>query len=297
MIGATPGRGLRIGGELPSGATVVFSSARGEVRPGRPGQPVVIVDARGRGPDAGRTVAGIPDATGDGVPDLLVGLPDASPRCRERAGAIALVPGRRTPGTVRIRRTAPRIDGPYPGAEVGDNVAFGGGQLLMGTPVHERGLARAVARAIAVRRVTGPAARGGLPEGHVPRRTRAQLARGATLRVAVRSDAGDGRAHRLRVGVGVFAGRTLVEGKKRALRLPRAGTRRLTLRLPPRAVRLLARGTTASVFVTAEQHIGSGIRSTRGATGGDGYVLKGGNVEACSSWCSRTSSRCPRSTR
>ena len=44
-----------------------------------------------------------------------------------------LVPGRRTPGTVRIARTAPRVDGPDVSAGVGSTIAPSGGDLFLGT--------------------------------------------------------------------------------------------------------------------------------------------------------------------
>jgi hypothetical protein len=133
VIGAPVPEGvLTFGGEPSSGAFVVFSRARGEVRPGRAGQPVVTIDGRGRGQDAGRAVAGIPDATGDGVADVLIGVPDTSPGCRADAGSIALVPGRRTPGRVGLPARSPRVDGPSVRAQIGGSIALSGSELLLG---------------------------------------------------------------------------------------------------------------------------------------------------------------------
>jgi hypothetical protein len=258
-----------VGGEFPHGAYVVFSRARGEVRPDRPGQPVVSVDARGLGSDAGRAVAGLPDATGDGVPDLLVGLPDADPSCRARAGALALVPGRATPGAVRIAARTPRVDGASVGGAIGSSIALAGGELLLGARPFENA-AELTLWQLPVTALAGasPALPRRCLEVTVGKRTRAQLVRGARLRVSVRSDAGDGRAHRVRVYVLVAAGRRVRHGAARTLAFPRAERRRVTLPLPRGAERLLRARGKAYLTVVAEQRVGSGVRATLGGSGG-----------------------------
>jgi hypothetical protein len=233
-----------------------------------------VVQVVADGDDAGSSLAGVPDLTGDGVPDLLLGLPGTSPQCRSRAGAIALVPGRRTPGTVRVGARTPRIDGPGPGAEIGKNAAFAGGEVFAA--------ARPFANAASLGLWRLPAPTGASPalprdclKVTVAKRTREQLRREPELRVALRSDAGDGRAHRLRVRVQVLSGRTQVASSARVLRLRRAGSRGLTLRLPRRAARVLAGRAQVSVFVTAQQRIGAGTRTADGAFAGYGLSFRG----------------------
>jgi FG-GAP-like repeat len=277
IVGAATPENVFGGGELPNGAFVILSRARGEVRPGRPGQPVVTIDARGRGDGAGRAVAGIPDATGDGVPDLLVGLPDANASCRDRAGAIALVPGRRTPGTVRVGARVARLDGPHPGARIGSSIALAGGDLLEGAPPFDNAasleLWRVPLSALAGSSPPLPAARRCLSV-RIAKRTRAQLRRDGRLRVSLRSDAGDGRAHRVRLRVVVDSGQTEREGAPRTVSFPRAGGKRLTLRFPHAGARLLDGRRTVYVYVTAQQTFGAGVRTSRGAFGADGLTLR-----------------------
>lgn len=270
---AVAGNVVQLGENITSGAFVVFSRARGEVRPGRAGQPVVrfVVD----GDDAGRSLAGIPDATGDGVPDLLLGRPEANPRCRSRAGALALVPGRRTPGTVRVDPRAPRIDGPNPGAKLGENIAFGGGEIFAGTLPFQNAASLELWRLPMPTGASPPLPRDCL-KVRVAKRTREQLLRDPTLRVTLRSDAGDGRAHRVRASVQVLSGPTLVRGSSaRVLRFRRAGSRSFTLRLPRRAAAALAGRAEVNVYVGAEQRVGSGIRAGDGAVAGDGLRFRG----------------------
>jgi hypothetical protein len=275
LVGAGTPEGLfGVGGELPSGAFVVFSRARGTVRPGVAGQPVVSVDTHARGPAAGRSLAGIPDATGDGVPDLLIGLPDASPSCRSGAGAIVLVPGRRTPGRVRVGTRGVRVDGPYAGAAIGSSLAVAGGDLFVGARPFEN------AASLQLWRVPLPSgASPPLPAARrclavtVAKRSRAQLRRTGVVRVTLRSDAGDGRAHHVRLRAEVDNRTSSREGPPLVVALPRAGTRRLTLRLSRSGRALLAGSKPVSVYVTARQRIGSGVRATSGAFAADGLVF------------------------
>ncbi|MDA0170898.1 VCBS repeat-containing protein [Solirubrobacter taibaiensis] len=276
LIGAaTPSGTLQVsddGEQLPGGAYVVFSRARGEIRPRRDGHPVVNVDTGGLGPDAGSGVVGVPDRTGDGVPDLLIGLPDASPGCRAAAGAIALVPGRATPGTARVGRTSPRVDGPYVGAELGAAIAASPNELFLGTVPFDNS-ARLDLWRTGLDAFTTPSPALPAPEDclqvTIQRRTRAQLLRDPVLRVRVRSNAGDDRPHRLKLELAVVDRRRVAEGPRSTLRLTGTGTRRLTLRLPRRALTLLRASGPVGVSVGVEQSVGTGIRASRGAYGGD----------------------------
>jgi len=279
LIGAaTPPGVIGIGGEPPGGAFVVFSRARGAVAPDAKGQPVVAIETTGLGQDAGRTVAGIADQTGDGVPDLLIGLPNASPSCRGSAGAIALVPGRRTPGTVRVTRTAPRVDGPDVGAELGAALAVTPYELLAGTSPFDN-FARLDLWRVGLDAFTAPSP--ALPRREdclrvtIERRTRAQLRRDPVLRVRLRSNAGDGRAHRLVLDIAVLDEDGIAERRARTLRLENAATRRLTIRLPRRALGFVRSERRGALHITAEQHVGSGSRTTSGAFAADGLDFGG----------------------
>jgi hypothetical protein len=275
LIGAaTPEGVFGVGGELPSGAFVVFSRARGDVRPGEAGQPVVTVDTRGRGPAAGRALAGIPDATGDGVPDLLIGLPDANPSCRSGAGAIALVPGRRTPGRLRVGTRAVRVDGPHAGAAIGSSIALAGGELFLGARPFENAASLELWR-VPLPSGASPAlpATGRCMAVTISKRSRAQLRRTGALRVTLRSDAGDGQAHHVRLRAEVDTRTTERGGPQRVIALAHADTRRLTLHLSRRGRELLARSSAVSVIVTAQQRIGSGVRATSGAFAADVLTL------------------------
>ena len=282
LIGAaTPSGVIALGGESPGGAFVVFSRARGEVAAGAKGQPVVTIETTGLGQDAGRAVAGVADLTGDGVPDVLIGLPDASPSCRSGAGAIALVPGRRTPGTVRVTRTTPRVDGPDVGADLGIALAVTPSELLAGTIPFDYSRFDLWRVGLDAFKTASPA----LPEREdclnvaVAYRTRAQLRREPVLRVRVRSNAGDGRAHRLVLKLAIIDEDDVIERRARTLRLERTATRRLTIPLPPRALGSCAASAEARIYVTAEQRVGSGSRTTSGAFGADG--LDFGGEDAC----------------
>lgn len=275
LIGAAlaPGATISIGGGEPrSGAYVVFSRARGAVRLDGKDQPVVLIDATGRGQLAGGAIAGVADQTGDGVPDVLIGLPEASPSCRAGAGAIALVPGRRTPGTVRIGRTTPRVDGPYVGAGVGERLAAGPGELLLGTLPFENS-ARLDLWRVGLDTIRGPSP--ALPAADdclrvtVRPRTRAQLVREGVVHVRLRSNAGDDRPHRLVVRLGVGSEKSELQGPRRVFRLSGTASRRFTLRLPLRALKILRGSDLAGVSVSAEQRVGTGIRATTGNQGGD----------------------------
>ncbi len=279
LIGAALSAGVALvgSGEPPSGAFIVFSRARGEVRLGRTDQPVVTVDSTGRGQVTGGVVTGVPDQTGDGVPDLLVGLPDANPGCRARAGAIALVGGRRTPGTIRVGRATPRVDGPYVGAYVGETLAVGPSELLLGTLPFENSARLDLWRVgLDAFRTPSPAlpAAGDCVNVTVQRRTRAQLVRDPVVHVRVRSNAGDDRPHRLVVELSVAGEKGAVDAPRRTFRLSGTGTRRFTLRIPPRAVELLRGTQLAGLSVTAEQRVGTGIRATTGGYGGDGMLFR-----------------------
>jgi hypothetical protein len=88
------------------------------------------------------------------------------------------------------------------------------------------------------------------------------------VRVTVHSDAGDGRAHRLRLKVYVYTRRREHDAPQRAVSLPGAGTRHLRLELPRGAGALLAGRARVFIGVTAEQRVGSGSRATSGAFAG-----------------------------
>ena len=238
VIGApVPDGVFGIGGELTGGAYVAFSSARGEVRPGAG---VLTVNLRGLGANAGRSVAGVPDLTGDGIPDLLVGLPNADPACRNDAGAIALVPGARGPGAVRPNGA--RIDGALVGGALGSAFASGGGELFAGAKPFERSASLDVWR-VPLSELAGasPAIPHGCLKVTVVKRSRAVLLRDPRLRVSIRSDAGDGRAHRLRLRISVFQRPlTLVESAYTTVRLREAGHAHVSLRLPRRGLAVFA---------------------------------------------------------
>jgi hypothetical protein len=260
---------------LPGGAHMVFSRARGEVRPGRAGQPALTVEARGLGMNAGRGVAGVPDQTEDGVPDLLIGLPDASPGCRAAAGAIALVPGARVPGTVKVTRTSPRVDGPYVGAKLGAAIAGGAGELFLGTVSFERSARLDLWRVgLDPFRSASPPLPTDCLKVTVRRRTRAQLLRDGVVRVTVRSDVGDNRVHRVKLGLFVGNDRREIEVAPRTLRVTARVARRLTFTLPRRALTILRVSQAAGLYVLAEQTVGTGNRVTRGAFGGDGLTFR-----------------------
>jgi hypothetical protein len=268
LIGAPlPSGEVRIGGDTSGHVDLVFSRARGEIRPGRAGQPVAGLRVAGE-QRAGRTLAGLPDVTGDGVPDWLVGLPEAAPSCRGGAGAVALVAGRSTPGPVRL---GPRIDGSRPGAGLGDTLVVAGDAAVMGELPFENAAFLNLWRL--------PLAGLGAPSPALPaadrclkvtlaHRSRAQLMRTGRLPVTVRSDAGDGRAHDVVLSSLIGRSRRLALGPSRVLRFPRAGTRGATLRLPRRVRRLLAGRAFAYVTVTARQQVGRGEDATSGAFSG-----------------------------
>jgi hypothetical protein len=268
---------VQLGGNGPSGAYVIFSTARGEVRPGTAGQPAVTVDARLRGAHAGRSLAGVPDATGDGVPDLVLGLPDVSPACRAGAGAIALVPGRRTPGRVAVGARTPRIDGARAGGELGERLAPAGGDLFFGVRPFENSaqldLWRLPMTTFASPSPVLPALDDCLSVT-IAKSSRAQVRRTGAVRVTVHSNAGDGRAHRLKVSLYTLAGRTYAGGRSQEVSLRSTGTVRVTLRLPRRAAALLAGDREIHLSVTAQQRIGSGPYVTSGAYAGDSLRLR-----------------------
>ena len=234
----------------------------------------MTVNLRGLGPNAGHAVAGVPDLTGDGVPDLLVGLPDASPACRGRAGAIALVPGRRGPGTVLP--AGARIDGARVGGEIGNAIASGGGELFLGARPFAPSASLDVWR-LPLSRVAG--ASPVLPHDcltvSVVKRSRAALLRDPRLRVSIRSDAGDGRAHRVRVRVDMFQRpQRLVRSAYTTVRLRQAGRAHVTVRLPRRALALLRRTGQVTLGVEAEQRVGRDARTSSGASAGAAFQLR-----------------------
>lgn len=106
------------------------------------------------------------------------------------------------------------------------------------------------------------------------RRTRAQLLRDPRLRVTVRSDAGDDRPHRLKLGLFVGTERREVESGPRVVRLRGTATRRLTFRLSRRALAVLRESGAAGLAVIAEQTVGTGIRATRGGFTSDGLAFR-----------------------
>ena len=108
----------------------------------------------------------------------------------------------------------------------------------------------------------------------IARRTRAQLRRDPVLRVRLRSNAGDGRAHRLVVELAVVDEDDLIERSVRTFRFSGTATRRLTVRLPQRALAIIHAKGLASVSITAEQRVGAGTRSTSGLYGADGLVFR-----------------------
>lgn len=256
------------GEPLLGGAVMVFSSARGTVRTGERDQPLVRVDTRGFGDAAGHSVAGVPDQTGDGVPDLLIGLPQASPRCRAAAGAIALVPGRRTPGTVRLTRTTPRIDGAVAGGRLGRTLALAPSELLVATVPFERS-ARLRLWRLGFEAFASPSPALPTPDDclkvTVRRRTQAQLLRDPVLDVRVRSNAGDGRRHEVVLELVAIGDADGYEERVRVLRLPGTATRRVRIRLPGKVLAILREHPDVTIGVTAQQRVGAGIRLTRGA--------------------------------
>jgi hypothetical protein len=274
LIGAPlPSGEVRIGGDTSGHVDLVFSRARGEIRPGRAGQPVAGLRVAGE-QRAGRTLAGLPDVTGDGVPDWLVGLPEAAPSCRGGAGAVALVAGRATPGPVRL---GPRIDGSRPGAGLGDTLAVAGDAAVMGELPFENAaflnLWRLPLSGLAAPSPALPALDRCL-KVTLARVSRARLVRTGRLRLMLRSDAGDGRAHEVVLATLIGRGRRLAVGPSRVVRFRSAGSRRVTLRLPRRARGLLAGRARADVTVTAQQRVGRGIRVTDDAFSG-GYLTFG----------------------
>ncbi len=67
----------------------------------------------------GSSVAGAGDVNGDGLDDVVIGAPDASPVARPDAGAAYVVFGRRTPSTVDVASPGTwgfRVDGAQPGS-------------------------------------------------------------------------------------------------------------------------------------------------------------------------------------
>jgi hypothetical protein len=87
---------------------------------------VVTILGATNGDHAGADVAALPDANGDGLPELVIGAPDADPAGRSQAGMVYVVfSGRIKPGdTVRLadRQAALPIYGPAAGARAGSSV-------------------------------------------------------------------------------------------------------------------------------------------------------------------------------
>src|SRR4051794_10449971 len=99
-----------------------------------------------RGPltdNSGSGVAGIGDVNGDGLADIAVAAPDASPRGRVAAGAVYVVFGKRTTEPVDLAKLGEggyRIAGPEKSETSGDPIAAAGdvngdgrGDLLVGS--------------------------------------------------------------------------------------------------------------------------------------------------------------------
>jgi hypothetical protein len=93
--------------------------------------------------DTGITAgAGTGDANGDGLADVLLADPFATPGCHARAGSASVVYGRRQAGTESLANLGAggyRVDGPAPDAQAGSGVAWtgdlngdGGSDLLLG---------------------------------------------------------------------------------------------------------------------------------------------------------------------
>ena len=61
------------------------------------------IDGAAAGDIAGKSVAGVGDVNGDGVPDVAVGAPNADPNGRSESGAAYLVFGRASAGTIDPR--------------------------------------------------------------------------------------------------------------------------------------------------------------------------------------------------
>ena len=264
----SPGVLIVVGRGQPVGeGFVVFSSARGEVRPGAARQPVV--DVRGPGISAGQAIAGVDDLTGDGIPDLLIGLPDASPSCRGRAGAVALVPGRRTPGTVTVAAGSPQVDGALAGGTVGKTITAGGGELFLGAKPFDASTQLRLWR-VPLSALTTPSPRLPVPDDcltvQLTHRTRASLLAHPTLHATIHSDAGD--PHRLSVRILVIAGGSYAFSSRTL-----APTPTVDLPLSKRMRALLRRKGEVGIDMSVVQVVGAGVQATSGAGRTDGFVL------------------------
>ena len=96
----------------------------GRIDAGRLGRGGVVLSAPGD-TDFGRAVGALPDVTGDGLSELLVGAPDAGRGCRGGVGAAYAIPGRRAGGELKVGhlgRRAFRLLGGSPRAAAGSSL-------------------------------------------------------------------------------------------------------------------------------------------------------------------------------
>ncbi len=99
-----------------------------------------IVDSSN--PGAGVTIARAGDVSGDGIPDLLVAEPFASPRGRANAGSVFVVFGKHDTNTVDLANLGNggfRIDGALAGDQIGYNGSTGGWALAGGQDLNVDG--------------------------------------------------------------------------------------------------------------------------------------------------------------
>ena len=99
-----------------------------------------IVDSSN--PGAGVTIARAGDVSGDGIPDLLVAEPFASPRGRANAGSVFVVFGKHDTNTVDLANLGNggfRIDGALAGDQIGYNGSTGGWALAGGQDLNGDG--------------------------------------------------------------------------------------------------------------------------------------------------------------
>jgi hypothetical protein len=202
----------------------------------------IVLDGSLIGPYA----AGPGDANGDGLSDVLVGLPYVSPRCREGAGGALVVYGRRSAGTVRLRGLDPsagyRIDGVAKQGRAGDSIAWFGHDVLLGAPGTGR---RGRAYVVSGRSGGVPAAPAGpCLSVRVLRQGLGRVVRTRRLRVSVELRT-SGEVFLLGYGRGAHP---IAAGD---VRFRRAGTKRTYLKLTRRGVRQLRGHARARVAVDA----------------------------------------------
>jgi hypothetical protein len=117
-------------GRLNAGAVqVALGTSLPSVDLAAPGTGDFRVEGAAPGELAGYSVAAAGDVNGDGVGDVVLGAPGASPLGRAGAGSAYVVFGSRTPRTVDLAALGPngfRIDGEHAGDELGYAVAGAG---------------------------------------------------------------------------------------------------------------------------------------------------------------------------